>query len=935
MEKAEDGSGFLHEPLTRRERNILTHLANGRSSQEIAGLETLAYSSVKWYIHQIYVKFGVNRRSDAITRARELGLLQTDPVLLGNTVIAKNNLPRQLTSFIGREEEIPQLLELIREQPLVTLTGSGGTGKTRLALQVAERALRAFSDGVWFVNLAPLTEPELVPLVTATALVMHAIPPSEVTQALCDFIGRKSLLMILDNCEHLIGASATLASELLSACPHLHILATSREILSVSGETIFQVPPLSIPTGEAVSLATVLQSDAARLFAARASSVLPDFAVDAENAAAIAQVCRRLDGIPMAIELAAVRVNLLTVQGIAQRLDDCFRLLTGGSRTALSKHRTLRGLIDWSFDLLAQSEKAFFNILSVFSGGWSLETAESLAENPGETLDMLTSLANKSMIVVDRPPGQAARYRMLETLRQYGQEKLAESGVKSATHSRHRDFFLALAESAEPELKGHEQIRWLKRLDLEHDNLRAALEWSFLIKDAEAALRLVGALSYYWAIRWNADESRIYTQRALDLAKNTQDMLHSPWKAKVLLGSVLAFEFYFPRDSASRRAAVEEALRIFQERGDKQGIGSALLILSNLSMWAGDIVVSELQVGQSLAIMQELKNAWGIANCLFQCRLIAEVKEERSKRLAIGEEGIAVIKTTGDRWCLSTHLVELNWEIWDNGNTEKARLLSEETLQIIREIGDRFNEASILYNLAYMELFHGNHNKALSLAENSSAIISDLGLKISFSNLVMGEIALCTGNLLEAQAIFEAALNLAREGNMGFHGLSLNLLGRCRYYQGKYSQARALLLESLAFLIGREWKHHQRLTLRDLGDVARVQGETVQAADWYRKSLALIRSLQSKPFAPETIEGLAKVAGMQGQPRRAVRLFAAAQAARNWMETPLPPVIRPDYECNLEAVREALGQEGFTAAWEEGFALTLEQAMAYALEEHE
>lgn len=847
-----------------------------------------------------------------------------------------NNLPHHLTSFIGRQEEINTVRRLLSTHRLVTLTGAGGVGKTRLALQAASGMTEDFPDGIFVTELSPLINPDMLHQAVLSSLGLKAEANLLPLKILTGYYQNKTSLIILDNCEHLVESCAHFSDTLLRACPGLHILVTSREILSVSGEAVFQVPPLSIPTGEAASLATVLQSDAARLFAARASSVLPDFAVDAENAAAIAQVCRRLDGIPMAIELAAVRVNLLTVEEIAQRLDDCFRLLTGGSRTALPKQKTLRGLIDWSWDLLPESEKAFFNMLSVFAGGWSLETAESLAENPGETLDMLTSLANKSMIVVDHPPGLAARYRMLETLRQYGQEKLAESGLKSATHSRHRDFFLALAESAEPELKGYGQIQWLKRLDLEHDNLRAALEWSFLAKDAQAALRLVGALSYYWAIRWNGDESRIYTQRALDLAKNTQDMLLSPWKAKVLLGSVLAFDLYYPRDSASRQAAVEQALRLFQERGDKQGIGSALLILSNLSMWAGDIAASELQVEQSLAIMQELKNAWGIANCLFQYRLIAEAKEERSKRLAFGEEGIAVIKTTGDRWCLATHLIELNWEIWDYGNTEKSRLLSEETLQIIREIGDKFNEALILQNLAYMELFHGDHHKARSLAENSGAIWSDLGVKIHFNNYTMGEIALYTGNLVEAQAMFDAALHLAREENvLDLHGLSLDGLGRCSYYQGKYPQARALLLESLTKLEDTKGKHHQRMTLRDLGDVARLQGETAQAADWYRKSLAIIRLLWSNPFAPETIEGLAKVAGMQDQPRRAVRLFAAAQAARNWMETPLPPVLHSDYERNLKAVGEALGQEAFTAAWNEGFALTLEQAVEYALEEHE
>ncbi len=278
MEKAEGGSEFLQEPLTRRERNILAHLANNKSSQEIAGLETLALSSVKWYIHQVYAKLGVNRRSEAIAQGRELGLLRPALAAFENPVIEKNNLPRQLTSFIGREAEISQLLAFVRERPLVTLTGSGGTGKTRLALQVAERALPVFSDGAWFADLAPLADPGLVPLVTATALGMHNVPHSSIIPVLSQFIGRKDLLLILDNCEHMIGALIPLVGALLDACPDLHILATSREALGINGEKTFRCPPLSLPDPDTQpAFPELAQSEAVRLFVERAQSVLSDF----------------------------------------------------------------------------------------------------------------------------------------------------------------------------------------------------------------------------------------------------------------------------------------------------------------------------------------------------------------------------------------------------------------------------------------------------------------------------------------------------------------------------------------------------------------------------------------------------------------------------------------------------------------------------------
>ena len=458
MENAEDGPGFLHEPLTRREQNILAHLANGRSSQEIAGLETLAYSSVKWYIHQVYTKLGVNRRCDAITRARELGLLQPEPAAHCKRSIVKNNLPRQLTSFIGREEEIAQLLAFVQELPLVTLTGSGGTGKTRLALQVAERALEAFPDGVWWVDLAPLADPGLVPLVTATVLGLRAIPPSTASQALSEFIGRKSLLMILDNCEHLIGAAAALARELLCACPHLHILATSREVLGVEGEKPFRCPPLCLPDLQShPTFSELAQSECLRLFVERAQTVSSNFRLTEANAPLVSRVCQRLDGIPLAIELAAARVRLLSMDQIAARLDNVFHLLTGGGRTALPRHQTLKALVDWSYDLLSEKERRLLCRLSVFAGSWTLEAAEAVCAGPVEAdplpaeeiLDLLGQLADKSLVSVHAEQCTEPRYRMLEMIRQYAHHRLLEGGGDEALREQHLDYFLALSLQAE------------------------------------------------------------------------------------------------------------------------------------------------------------------------------------------------------------------------------------------------------------------------------------------------------------------------------------------------------------------------------------------------------------------------------------------------------------------------------------------------------
>ena len=505
MENAKGGSGFLHEPLTRREHNILAHLANGRSSQEIARLETLAYSSVKWYIHQIYAKLGVNRRREAIARANELQLL-SEPAALPPRLIEKHNLPRQLTSFIGREAEIAELLALTRDLPLVTLTGSGGTGKTRLALQVAGRVLPAFTDGAWWVDLTPLSDKELVPQVAATALGMHAVPRSNATEALSEFISQKHLLLILDNCEHLIDAAAALARELLHACPNLHILATSREVLGFQGEKTYRCPPLFLPDAQSQPTFSALAvSEAVRLFTERAQAVAANFRLTEGNAPLVAHVCQRLDGIPLAIELAAARVRLLSLEQIAARLDNVFHLLTGGRHTALPRHQTLKALVDWSYDLLSAQERCLLGRLSVFAGSWTLAAAEAVCAGPADgeaipgeaILDLLAQLVDKSLVVV-QDGGVEKRYHMLEMIRQYAHQRLLERDEFETMREKHLDYYLALSLQAEQHLRTKSSRAWRERLEAEMGNLRQALEWS-LSGSLEKGLRLAAALQWFWA----------------------------------------------------------------------------------------------------------------------------------------------------------------------------------------------------------------------------------------------------------------------------------------------------------------------------------------------------------------------------------------------------------------------------------------------------
>jgi len=494
-----------------------------------------------------------------------------------------NNLPLQLTSFIGREKEISEVKQLLsKTRPgavrLVTLTGSGGTGKTRLSLQVAADLLSSFADGVWFIELAPLADPALLPQTVATTLGLRVEGNRPVFTALIENLREKTILLVLDNCEHLINSCARLAEALLSTCPDLRILASSREALGIPGETAFRVLSLSLPEASA-SFETLVECEAGRLFIERASAILPDFAVTSHNAPAIAEVCRRLDGIPLAIELAAARVSVLRVEQIAARLSDRFRLLTGGSRTALPRQQTLRATIDWSHDLLQEEERILLRRLSVFAGGWTLEAAETICGWNGlekdEVLEVLTHLVNKSLVVAERHSGAEARYRLLETVRQYARDKLIESREGEALRQRHGDWFLALAEQAEPELwRGRGQAGWLDRLEAEHDNLRAALDWALETEQFEAGIRLAVALWWFWMHRGYFQEGRHWLEAGLA----QRGRLPKPLLAQLLCaaGRLAARQ----RDFDLAEVHGEESVALFRELGDKANLARAIRALS-------------------------------------------------------------------------------------------------------------------------------------------------------------------------------------------------------------------------------------------------------------------------------------------------------------------------------------------------------------------
>jgi len=416
----------------------------------------------------------------------------------------RHNLPTQLTSFIGRGREMAEVQRLLSASRLVTLTGPGGCGKTRLALQVAAELVVEYSDGVWLIELAPISDPALVPQKLASALGVREELGRTLAATLANHLREKSSLLVLDNCEHVVEACAQLTETLLHTCPGLRILATSREVLGLAGESVWRVPPFSLPNPRDLPpIGNFTQYEAVLLFIDRAVSSLPSFTVTIQNAPAVAQVCHRLDGMPLAIELAAARVGMLRVEQIAARLNDRFGLLTGGSRTALPRHQTLQATMDWSYDLLSETERALLGCLAVFVSGWTLEAAEAVCAGNGieesAVLELLTQLVNKSWVIAQREPSQETRYHLLETMREYALAKLAESGVQTvaALRRRHADFFLALAEKARSRPASAERGVWWAQLAVEHDNIRAVLDWAFE-STHDIGLRLAEALPPYW-----------------------------------------------------------------------------------------------------------------------------------------------------------------------------------------------------------------------------------------------------------------------------------------------------------------------------------------------------------------------------------------------------------------------------------------------------
>jgi predicted ATPase/DNA-binding SARP family transcriptional activator len=631
---------------------------------------------------------------------------------------SKHNLPATRTSFVGREREIVEVKRLLAMTRLLTLAGAGGSGKTRLALEVARDLEGLYPDGVWLVELAALTQGALLPQVVAESLGVQEQPNRPLTATLTEALREKKMLIVLDNCEHLLEAVASLTDELLDACPKLRILATSRERLNVAGEVVWSVPPLSVPDAERLpNLEGLRVYESARLFVERALRRSSAFVLTADTASAVAEICQQLEGMPLAIELAAAKVGMLAVGQISERLGDSLELLTGGERTAMPRQQTLRGTLDWSYDLLSEEEQRLFCQLSAFAGGWTLEAAEAVGVSGegGPVLELLGTLVDKSLVVVEVAEEGSARYTLLEPVRQYAREKLQESGEAEVVLRRHAQFFLALAERAEPELKGAGQEEWLRRLQREHANLRGALSWALDSADSkepsehrtELGLRLAGALGRFWSV-YGPGEGLSWLEKGL-----VRDGAPKPARAKALYEAGWIELFQGNYDKAI--ALLKEGLAFFRELGDRQGVATSLVNLGFAALHLGDKERAAALRQEVEQLRGEPLERWTVAWLTTFLGLSALYEGDYERSGALSRESLAIYRELGDKRGISLCHIDLGFIELIRGNHELAAALLEESLRVLRGSEDKFCLAYSIFFLAAVACARAQPRRAARL----------------------------------------------------------------------------------------------------------------------------------------------------------------------------------------------------------------------------
>lgn len=800
---------------------------------------------------------------------------------------AHDNLPVPTTGFIGRERAIREVTHLLATTRLLTLTGPGGCGKTRLALEIGRKELETYADGVWFVELASLAQAELVPRALAAVLGVQEVATQPLSGTLAKFLKSKKLLLVLDNCEHLIDACAGLAHSLLRVCPDVQILATSREPLRITGELTWQVPSLMLPDPKRLPpLAELNQYEAVQLFVERVRAVNSQFELTAQNAAAVANVCFHLDGIPLALELAAARVNVLAVEQICARLDDRFQLLTRGSRTALNRQQTLRATLDWSYDLLSEQERVLFRRLAVFAGGCSLEAVGFVYKDEGESyreiekkrdaeemslhhalapsliLDLLSRLVDKSLVVVDYRGGEA-RYGMLETIREYARQRLDESGETLRARGRHRDWYIAFLERANSNLWRAEQGKWLNRLETEYDNSRAVLAWC-LAHDVESGLCLAVSLCQFWIVRGYIVEGHQWLERLL-----TRSPMPTQLRAQALEG--LAKLVFRLADAPSAIQRIGDALSIYQKLGDRvassraqQGIGGVLILLEEFAR-------AQALLDESLQLADETGSAACRALSTHFLGVAACAMGEYDRAQIFLDQSLALLRALPDEPNITSVFVNVSRIPVAERGYRHAHIETEETVVLLRAIGTEAAIGYALTNLGQLARYQSNYSHAREWMDKSLAQFRQIGDQMGISQVLgqLGNLSKITGDYRGARELLESSLALRREiGDQRGIGRTIHNLADLAILEGDLDRARALSSEGAELFQRMSDKPGIAASILSMGNLAFAECDYAGAESLYERSIAVYRELGVKYPLGILLLNLALCARRQGDKRQ-------------------------------------------------------------------
>lgn len=783
------------------------------------------------------------------------------------------------------------------------------------------RAGSGYADGARFIEFAALTDPGLVPQAVATALSIREQPGQAVGDTLVARLRGRHLLLVLDNCEHLVHAVARLADRLLGSCANLAVLVTSQVILAIAGERVWPVPPLFVPDPP-VADDVLAASEAVTLFCARAAATSPGFAARGESLGTVAEICRRLDGIPLAIELAAARTSMLSLSELAARLDARFTLLTGGSRAVLPRHQTLQTALDWSHNLLSPAEQALLRRLAVFAGGFSLEAAEAVCADAAlpAVFDALAGLVAKSLVLADTGRVQS-RYRMLETVRLYAAEQLARSGEGIRVRADHAHWCVDLAERAEPALTGPDQVAWLERLDMEQDNLRLALDWGLSERRGELCLRLAAAEALFWRIRGMFREGRERLAAALALGADQPAHL----RARALWGA--GFMALMLDDLVSSKQALDESLLLAEQIGDRRGQARALLLLGN-----GYPVNAIRLLERSVALSREAGDDWCLAHALAMLGRVHLDDGDVDLARPVLEECLAVARRTRDPQSLRIGLGILGELALGQGQYQVAEALLTEGLATGRELGEPFTIAFMMCLLGGLAAGRGDYEDARERLEAALHIHREGGVGRTIADTLcsLARVERLGGDCATAEALYSQAMGMMAEAGTRSSEVRLGL-GELAIAAGDLQQARAHLEAALEPAQGRGNRRSVAAVTAGLARLARAEGDLLRSASLHCEALDLYRQVGALPSVAHGLEELAGLASRLAAPERAARLFGAAESLRASHGYARPPVWQSGYDGDVGAARDALGGARLDELRAEGSRTSVAEAVLYAL----